>query len=194
MKLTLVAAVSVLSTLASGLALPDLTPRSTVIRPAIGVVIKQDFPTSSFPATPAEVSRLNQNHEVRTLLGYSVPACTGTCTFSFPTAANTATGSGQLQLFSTIQYPTSASTWNTRPSTNNQLGTFQASTTGAATVLQTFPGLTFACPSTTANLGFEVHPVNDNDSVTWDIATGGFVITCGYASRLLGAGEAMGGT
>ena len=179
MKLTLVAAVSVLSTLASGLALPDLTRRGTVIHPAIGVVIKADSPTTSFPATPAEVSRSNQNHEVRTLLGFSVSPCTGTCTFSFPTAANTAAGSGQLQLFSTIQYPTSTTTWNTRPSTNNQLGTFQASTTGAATLLQGFPGLTFACPSTTTNLGFEVHPVNDNDSVTWDVPTGGFILTCG---------------
>ena len=178
MKLTLVAAVSVLSTLASGLALPDLTPRSTVIRPAIGVVIKQDSPTISFPPTPAEVSRLNQLHEVRTLLGFVVPPCTGTCTISFPTAATTATGSAQLQLFSTLQYPTPATTWNTRPSTGNQLGTFQVSTTGPATVLQNF-GLTFDCPTTTTNKGYEVQPVNDNDSVTWDFATGGFIITCG---------------
>ena len=178
MKLTLIAAVSVLSTLASGLALPDLTRRGTVIRPAIGVVIKEDFPTTSYPATPAEVSRRDQKHEVRTLLGFSVPACTGTCTFSFPTAATTATGSAQLQLFTTIGYPAPGNTWNVKPSTNIELGSFKVSTTGAGTVVDNF-GLTFACPLTTTNYGYEVHPVNDNDSVTWDLATGGFIITCG---------------
>ena len=180
MKLTLVAAVSVLSTLASGLALPDLTPRSTVIHPAIGIVIKQDSPDTAFPPTnTAEVSRSNQLHEVRTLLGFVVPPCTGTCTFSFPSAATTSTGSGQLQLFSTIGYPKDGNTYNSKPSTDKQLGAFQTSTTGAATLLQGFEGLTFACPSNTSNLGYEVHPVGDNDSVTWDIATGGFIITCG---------------
>ena len=177
MKLTLVAAVSVLSTLASGLALPDLTPRSTVIHPEITVAIKADFPTTSFPAT-AEVSRLNQNHEVRTLLGFQVPPCTGTCTFSFPTAANTATGSAQMQLFSVFQYPSSTTTWNTRSTTNIQLGTFKASTTGAATVVDNF-GLSFACPSITTFLAYELHPVNDNDSITWNVPGGGFILTCG---------------
>ncbi|PUU81103.1 hypothetical protein B9Z19DRAFT_652823 [Tuber borchii] len=179
MKLTLVAAVSVLSTLASGLALPDLTPRSTVIHPSIAILIKQDYPTTAFPPTnTAETSRSNQLHEVRTLLGYEVPPCTGTCTFSFPTAATTATGSAQVQLFSTIQYPQSGNTWNSKPSTNQELGAFQTSTTGAATVMQNF-GLTFACPTTNTKLGFETHPVNDNDSVTWDVPTGGFILTCG---------------
>lgn len=180
MKLTLVAAVSVLSTLASGLALPDLTPRSTVIHPAIAILIKQDSPDTAFPATnTAETSRSSQLHEVRTLLGYVVPPCTGTCTFSFPSAATTATGSAQVQLFSTTRYPKVGDTYNSKPSTNNQLGTFQTSTTGAATIIQGFPGLTFACPSVTSYLGFETHPVNDNDSVTWDVPTGGFILTCG---------------
>ena len=179
MKLTLIAAVSVLSTLASGLALPDLTPRSTVIRPSIAVVIKEDFPTTSFPTTTPEVSRKNGVHNVKTLLGFSIPACTGTCTFSFSNGL-TATGSRTLQLFTSGRYPASGDTWNSHPFTNNQLGTFLVPLggSGQATVVQDF-GLTFPCPTADVKNGYEVQPVNDDDSVTWDIATGGFILTCG---------------
>ncbi|PUU81113.1 hypothetical protein B9Z19DRAFT_1062911 [Tuber borchii] len=176
MKLTLIAAVSVLSTLVSGLALPDLTPRSLVIHPEIGAVIKEDFPKTSFPATPANVSRSNGQHNVKTLLGFDVPPCTGKCTISF-TDALTATDSRRLQLFTTIGYPAKENTWESKPSTNNHIGTFLVSISGPAVVVEDF-GLTFECPKTTAKYGYEVQPVWDDDHVTWDITTGGFIITC----------------
>ncbi|PUU81104.1 hypothetical protein B9Z19DRAFT_652836 [Tuber borchii] len=180
MKFTLIAALSVLSTLVSGSALPDLTRRGTVIRPAIGIMIEEKFPDYDFPPINAvEVSRTNGADNVRSLLGFVVPACTGTCTFSF-SDASTATGSGQINLFTLGWYPVFGNTWNSKPFTNIQLGTFQASTTGSgpATVVQNF-GLTFVCPTTTTNLGYEVQPVNDNDFVLWDITNGGLILTCG---------------
>ena len=176
MKFTLIAIISILSTLASGLALPDLTTRATVIRPEIGVVIKEDDPKSSFSATPAEVSRKNGAHNVKTLLGFVVPPCTGQCTISFASAL-TATGSGRLQLFTTIGYPTEKSTWESKPSTNEHVGTFLVSIPGPAVVVENF-GLTFDCPKTTTKFGYEVQPVWDDDYVTWDIKTGGFIINC----------------
>ena len=177
MKFTLIAIISIISTLASGLALPDLTPRSLVIHPEIGVVIKEDFPKTSFPTTTAEASRSNGKHNVKTLLGFAVAPCTGQCTISF-TDALTATGSRRLQLFTTIGYLAKDNTWESKPSTNKHIGTFLVLIPGPAVVLEDF-GLTFDCPKTTTNLGYEVQPVWDDDSVTWDITTGGFIITCG---------------
>jgi len=177
MKLTLIAAVSVLSTLASGLALPDLTPRAITVRPSIAIVIKEDSPTTAFPpASAVEVSRTNGGHTVKTLLGFPVPGCTGTCTFSF-NGSNPPSGSRTLQLYTSGGFPTNGNTWNSHPFTNKHIGTFlvPASGVGPATVLEDF-GLTFTCPTTTT--GYEVQPVNDNDSVTWDITTGGFILTC----------------
>ena len=176
MKFTLIAAVSILSTLASGSALPDLTPRSLVIHPEIGVVIKEDFSGMSFPATPAEVSRKNGAHNVKTLLCFEVPPCTGKCTISF-TDALTTTGSRRLQLFTLGWCPTSKSTWVSKPYTDIHKGTFQVSIPGPAAVVEDF-GLTFDCPKTTAKYGFELQPVWDDDFVTWDISKGGLIITC----------------
>ncbi|PUU81105.1 hypothetical protein B9Z19DRAFT_1020301 [Tuber borchii] len=178
MKFTLITTVSILSTLASGLALPDLTPRGAVIRPDIAIVIKEDFPTTSFPTTTAEVSRSNGQHNVKTLLAFTVPACTGKCTVSF-SDATTATGSRRMQFFTTGSPPTDGNTWTSKPYTNIHKGTFTTSSSGAgaATVVEDF-GLTFDCPSTSTKYGFEVQPVWDNDSVTWDIKKAGFIITC----------------
>jgi len=177
MRFTLIAAISILSTLASGLALPDLTPRSLVIRPEIGVVIKEDFPTTSFPAAPAEVSRRNGAHNVKTLLCFVVPPCSGKCTISFSDAL-TATGSRRLQLFSLGGCAAGGNTWISKPYTDVHKATFLVSGPGLAVVVEDF-GLTFDCPVTTTKYGFELQPVWDDDSVTWDISKGGLIITCG---------------
>jgi len=176
MKFTLIAIISILSTLASGLALPNLTPRSLVIHPEICVVIKEDFPKTSFPTTTAEVSRRNGQHNVKTLLGFVVPPCTGQCTISF-TDALTATGSRRLQLFTLGGYPADGNTWESKPYTDVHKGTFLVSIPGPAVVVENI-GLTFDCPKTTTKFGYEVQPVWDDDSVTWDCKTGGFIITC----------------
>ena len=178
MKFTLIAAISILSTLASGLALPDLTPRSLVIHPEIGVVIKEDYPTTSFPAAPAEVGRSNGQHNVKTLLCFVVPPCVGKCTISF-TDALAAGGSRRLQLFTLGGCPTSGkTTWESKPYTDIHKGTFQVSIPGPAAVVEDF-GLAFDCPVATTKYGFELQPVWDNDFVTWDISKGGLIITCG---------------
>ncbi|PUU81111.1 hypothetical protein B9Z19DRAFT_889861, partial [Tuber borchii] len=159
------AAISILATLASVLALADLTPRSLVIRPEICVKIKEDFPRTSFPEPPCEVSRSNGQRTVKALLRFDVPPCTGKCTISF-TDALTATGSRRLQLFTTIGYPAEGNTWESSPSTNNHIGTFLVSIPGPAVVVEDF-GLTFDCPKTTTKYGYEVQPVWDDVSVTW---------------------------
>ena len=178
MKFILITAVSILCTLASGLALPDLSRRATVIRPSIAVVVKSKLPnTSFFPKNIAEVSLSQEGDVVETLLGFIVPPCTGRCTISFSDAIASA-GSRTLQLFSTSRYPAPDDTWNTRPFLDVYKGTFIVSATGAgkATVFED-SGLTFPCPATTTNYGFDVAPVWD-DYVIWDITKGGFIITC----------------
>jgi len=173
MKLTLIAAIS-LSTLASGLALPDLTPRATVIRPEFRVLVREEpGPMIPLPPDIVEVSRGNGG-TVRAFLCFVVPACTGMCTISFSNAIS-ATGSRTLQLFRTFGCPAGG----TLPPTDAHLGTFlvPASGTGPAVVLEDY-GLTFPCPVTTTKYGYEVQPVGDNISVTWNITNGGFVITC----------------
>ena len=176
MKFTLIATISILSTLPCGLALPDLTPRSLVIHPEICLVIKEDFPKTSFPTTPPEVSRSNGKHNVKTLLCFVVPACTGQCTIRF-TNALTATGSRRLQLFSLGGCPAGWNTWESKPYTDVHKGTFLVSIPGPAVVVEDIE-LTFDCPATTTRFGYEVQPVGDDDSVTWDCKTGGFIITC----------------
>ena len=178
MKLTLFAAISILFTGASGLTLPDLTPRSLVVHPEKCVVIKEDLPKTSFPTTTTpEVSRSNGKHNVKTLLCFVVPPCSGQCTISF-TDALTATGSRRLQLFTLSWCPADGNTtWESKPSTNEHIGTFLVRIPGPAVVVGDF-GLTFDCPKTTTKFGYEVQPVWDDDSVTWDCKTGGFIITC----------------
>ena len=171
MKFTLIAAVSVLSTLVSGLALPNLAPRSTVIRPS-AFVIKEDFPGTSFPTTTAEVGRTNGQHNIKTLLAFTISPCSGSCTVSFA-GASTATGSQRMQFFTLGYPPSDGNTWTSKPYTDIHKGTFQST----GTVVEDF-GLTFSCPSVTTTYGFEVQPVWDNDYVTWDTTTAGFVITC----------------
>jgi len=70
-----------------------------------------------------------------------------------------------------------SSTWESKPSTNFHNGTFLVNIPGPAVVLADY-GLTFPCPATSSKYGYEVQPVNDYDSVTWDITNGGFIITC----------------
>ena len=69
------------------------------------------------------------------------------------------------------------STWESKPSTNVHKGTFLVNIPGPAVVVEDF-GLTFDCPATATKYGYEVQPVNDYDSVTWDITRGGLIITC----------------
>ncbi|RPA92684.1 hypothetical protein L873DRAFT_1817352 [Choiromyces venosus 120613-1] len=195
MKFTVIAAISTLSTLASGLAQPDLTPRDAPIhleivlkedllaisyRPETCIVIKEDYPITAFPpATTCVVSRSNGSHNVKTLLGFSLPAFSpGTkCTISFSDASSVS-GSHKMQLFTTIGYPAYGDTWYHKPSTNIQKGTFQTSEsgTGKATVVDDY-GLTFDCPTAPSGYGYEVQPVGDDDGVSWGCATSGFIIT-----------------
>ena len=179
MKFVLIAAASILSTLASGFALPDLTPRATVIRPELAIAVKEDSPDTPVPSTNiAEASRTNGAHTVETFFCFVLPTCTGSCTISFSDAIS-ATGRRTLQLFSTSTCPVERGSWNTRPFLDVHKGTFLVppTATGPATVVEDF-GLTFPCPMTTTNYGFAVIPVGDEDYLTWDITKGGLIITC----------------
>jgi len=177
MKFTLITAVSALATLASGLALPDLTRRGGPIYPEIAVVIKEEFPDTPFgKTTTAEVGRKNGSKNLKTLLGFVVPPCTGKCTVSFA-GASAATGSQRMQLFTLGYYPTDKNTWNSKPYTDIHKGTFVTAGSSPATVVEDF-GLTFDCPATSTKYGFEVQPVWDTDYITWNTQTQGVVITC----------------
>ncbi|PUU81112.1 hypothetical protein B9Z19DRAFT_1122525 [Tuber borchii] len=177
MRLNLIAAISILSTLASGLGLPGLAPRSLVIHPETCVMNKEGFLGTSFPDPPCGVSRGNGKDTVTALLCFVVPPCNGQCTISF-TDALTATGSRRLQLFTLDRCPTTGGdTWGSKPFRDKHIGTFLVSIPGPAAVVEDF-GLTFPCPKTVTKYGFELQPVWDNDSVTWDNSKGGLIITC----------------
>lgn len=179
MKLTLIATISILSTIASGLALPELNRRKMVIRPGIAILIKEGVVTPIPPVSIAEASSSSGVHRVQTLLGFVVPPCIGKCTFSFSDAL-TAGGSRKLRLFTISRYPVFGDTWDWRPYTDINKGTVQVSATGVgpAAVVEDF-GLTFPCPATAAKRGYQVSQVGDDDYVSWDITKGGFIITCG---------------
>ncbi|CAZ80318.1 unnamed protein product [Tuber melanosporum] len=181
MKYTLIAIISALSTLASGLAVADqATLLGAIYFPDIAVVIKEDDPNTPFPTNSAQVSRRNGQHTVKTLLGFYLSgfAPGKDCKISF-IEPYTSKGSRRMQLFTTIGYPTDNSTWNSKPSTNNHIGTFKASAPGPPRVIEDY-GLTFHCPTTPTKYGFEVQPVGDDDYVAWNIRTGGFVIIPQY--------------
>ncbi|PUU81106.1 hypothetical protein B9Z19DRAFT_1122519 [Tuber borchii] len=157
MKPTLIVAVSILSTLASGLALQDLSRRGTVIRPEIAVLVNEDNPFTTIPCPVgiAGVTRWSGAHTTRALLGFVVPPA--------PERG----------------YPACGNTWNSRPWLDVHKGSFLALDGPVpATVVEDF-GLTFPCRATTTRLGFDVSPIGDNDYVIWDITKGGFIITCG---------------
>lgn len=187
MKFSLITAVTALSTLASGMVILDLDPAPAPLtlgrtfRPAIAIPIQEEFPDTAYPPTRwGRVSRTNGSKNIKTLLGFSLPALSGkSCTISFSDAAEVdKKGSRKMQLFTTGGYPAQGNTWNKKPFTDQHKGTFLTSEdgTGAATVLENF-GLKFPCPEFATSYGFEVQPVGDNDYVLWDITKGGFVIT-----------------
>jgi len=176
------ALITALSTLASGMVIldTDINFVGKTYRPAIAIIIQEAYPDTAYPQSRwARVSRTNGSQNVKTLLGFNLPAITSgkSCTISFSDASSVS-GSRTMQLFTTGGYPAYGDTWNKKPYTDVHKGTFQASSSGSgpATVLDNL-GLTFPCPTTATSYGFEVQPVNDNDSVTWDITSGGFVIT-----------------
>jgi len=87
-----------------------------------------------------------------------------------------------MQLFTTGGYPASGNTWTSKPFTDRYLVTFLVSPTGEgpARVVDGDPSsLTFSCPVTFVNLGYELDPVGDDDYVSWDITRRGLIITCG---------------
>lgn len=185
MKFALITAITALSTLASGMVIldPDMMDDSDIManvyRPSIAIVIREAYPDTAYPpSNTARVSRSNGSRNVKTLLGFKLPAFPGkpkSCTISF-SRVNGATGSRQLQVFTTGGYPAYGDTWNKKPYTDIHKGTFQVSTSGPGQVLGDY-GLTFPCPKKATSYGYEVQPVNDDDYVSWDITTRGFIIT-----------------
>ena len=105
MKFALIAAASILSTLASSFALPGLFPRETIIRPSIAIAVRAGWPNTPYPSTNlAEASTGGRDGTTETLLGFVVPPCIGRCTISF-SDADEATGSRALNLLPMSRYP-----------------------------------------------------------------------------------------
>lgn len=188
MKFTFIAAVAILSTLASGSAPQDLTSGETIIRPEIAIQIKEEFPDTPCPPTNiTEISRLSV-YGVQTLLGFVVPSCTGHCTIRLSDVGSN--GGYRAHLLSLSRHPIVGDTWNHRPWADIYQGTFKIADSGSATVVED-RGLTFACPETTTKFGFEMQPWWDEYHITWDIRTGGPFITCDRESDpvKVGGGE-----
>lgn len=78
-------------------------------------------------------------------------------------------------------YPACGNTWNKKPYTDVFRAGFLVLLIGAGltAVGDLGAALAFPCPTTPTSYGFEVRPVGDDDYNTWDITSGGFVITSG---------------
>jgi len=175
MKFAFIATISILSTLASGMTVLDISRRGPVIRPSFGKMVWEGGPFTE-PMNAIGVYRGAKTAVV--LLGFILPACTGHCTISFSDAIFAA-GSRKLQLFTTGRYPSRWDDWDHRPYRDVHKGTFLVPVTGLgpAIVEEDF-GLTFQCSSNITNRGFEMVPVGGTDYVPWDITRGGLSITC----------------
>jgi hypothetical protein len=174
-----IAAFSLLTTLVSGLAMPEVVPRETkTYRPTLAVNLKQDAPGTAFGATTTGiVYRTNGQNEIQTLLSFSLPALPGktcTLTFSDPT---TVSWSQRMQIFDVGGTITAENTFLSRPYRNNFRCALAVKPAGqgAATELD-YVSCKFPCPESAATLGFETVPMSDNDWITWDTTTSGLVI------------------
>lgn len=178
MKASIVA-FSFLTSLVSGLALPEVAPRGTqVFQPTLAINIKEASPNTAFgKTTTGTVFRDNGPHEVQTLLSYDLPALPGmTCSLTFSNPA-TLSGSQRMQIFDVGGPITEANTFLTRPYRNNYrcAMTVKAAGQGAASIDDNI-SCTFPCPSSATTLGFEAVPRWDSVEITWDTTTSGLVI------------------
>ena len=179
MKASIIA-LSLLSALASGLAVPEVAPRQAQIyHPTLAINIKQEFPNTPFCATTTGVvSRSNGPKDIQTLLSFSLPALPGkTCTLTFSDPASLS-GSQRMQIFD-VGGPIAEAdtTFLTRPYRNNYRCAMAVKPAGqGAATVQDDVSCTFKCPDSATTLIFETVPAGDNVEITWDIATAGLVI------------------
>jgi hypothetical protein len=116
----------------------------------------------------------NGGQDISTLVTFNFPAelAAKTCYFTFdldPTA--TLTGSGQFDVFTSLQAATQdTTTWPPGNGRNNHVGRMQAVLPGSATWIAQFIK-PFPCPVGTR--GFELVGVNDNVLIEWRNAVAG---------------------
>jgi hypothetical protein len=174
-----ITAFSLLTTLVSGIAVPEVVPRDAqTYRPTLAVNLKQDFPNTAFGRTTTGiVSRENGQHEISTLLSFSLPALSGkNCALTFSDPA-TLTGSQRMQVFDVGGTITEGDVYSWRPYRNNYRCAMAVKPAGqgVATVVDNV-SCSFPCPDSATTLGFETVPVGDNVVITWDTRTAGLVI------------------
>ncbi|KAL7272066.1 hypothetical protein RUND412_005148 [Rhizina undulata] len=169
------------STVTSALPAPVAEPealeaRQTIaVLPTLTIPIYQDDPDTAFGNGPGIVQRINDLHNIQTLIaiqftqGYPGQKCQ--LRFKNPSDIS---GVREAQVFTLGGPVTEANTYNSRPYRNVEVGWF-----GAAWGLEAswiyYGDDTFNCPSSPTTLNYELVPVNDNDYVSWDVPNGFYI-------------------
>ena len=169
MKASIVA-FSLLSTLVSGLALPEVVPRGAeTFPPSLAVNVKQDSPNAAIgSASTGEVSK-----NVQTLVSFSVPARPNTmCTFAFSNPVGL-TETQRMKIYKVdADKITDKVTFGTKPEPQGSYCTVAVPPSGPAT-LEGGDLCKINCPDEAAVWGFELVPASDNDKITWELNTSG---------------------
>jgi hypothetical protein len=126
------------------------------------------------------ISKNSSSSDITTLLTINVPAAaagrTGTFNFALDNAAaTTVSGSGLLDIFSSLQPATaSAASWPPGNQRNNQIGRFKVVKNAAATSV--FGSTTFTIPAA-GSYGYELVGVYDSDLISYSGSNNGFWIS-----------------
>ena len=169
-------AFSLLSTLVSGLAVPEVIARQAeTLQPSLAVNVDQSSPDkASGPVTTGRVSRTNGQKDVQMLLSFELEARPGkTCAFAFsgPTKLE---GSKRMKISGVDGTIAKDNTFDSRPTKGDSLCVMTVAEQGPAT--QDGAKCTFPCPDSKTVMGVMVEAADDNVEITWNIGNGGLTI------------------
>jgi hypothetical protein len=120
------------------------------------------------------VQKTQTSSDISTLVTFEYPSWTAgkQCTFGFSLSSSaTVTGTGQADVFSSLENPTGSTTgWPPGNMRNNDLFRFQAVVGGQATLVVQYGGAAgpFSCPSG-QTLTYEIVPTGDLDEIQWNV-------------------------
>ena len=168
-----------LVSLAVATPLPDAATGSNIIRPSVRSQYYVSSGRINYNTGFGYISKNQMTSDVTTLLTINIPPAaagkTGMFHFALDNAASTTvTGSGLLDLFSSLQPATGPTTsWPPGNQRNNQLGRLQVAKGTTATWVPGFPtaAQSFTLPAA-GSYGFELVGVYDKDLVSYSGSNG----------------------
>jgi hypothetical protein len=182
----LTAVSSLFSLIAVAVAAPAPAPQvptgPNIIKPSVRSQYYVSTGAISYNTGVGLVSKNGRTSDITTLITINIPAAAVGKPVKFNFAldsATTVTGSGLLDLFSSLQPATaSTSTWGPGNQRNIQLGRLHVTKGAAATWVAGFPTASQSYVFNAAgNYGFELVGVYDQDVVSWSGANNGLWIS-----------------